>query len=126
GYLYYGNTITWKQLSDYTQKFASFLQSKGIGKGDRIALYMQNCPQYLIGHYAIQMLGAIVVPLNPMYKPSELIYFISEAEIKAIISSQELYQHIESIKSETLSLEFIVTTNYIDLLPEQLTLPLPE
>ncbi|WP_068673309.1 AMP-binding protein [Oceanobacillus sp. Castelsardo] len=126
GYLYYGNTITWKQLSDDTRKFASFLQSKGIGKGDRVALYMQNCPQYLIGHYAIQMLGAIVVPLNPMYKSSELIYFISEAEIKAIISAQELYHHIESIKSETPSLQFIVTTNYTDLLPEQLTLPIPE
>lgn len=126
GYLYYGNAITWKQISDYTRKFASFLQSKGIDKGDRVALYMQNCPQYLIGHYAIQMLGAIVVPLNPMYKSSELIYFISEAEIKAVISSQELYQHIESIKNETPSLEIIVTTSYTDLLPEQLTLPIPD
>src|SRR5690625_962947 len=72
-YIFYGNHITWKQLYDHTSRLAHFLKNQGITKGDRIALFMQNCPQYLIGHYAIQMLGAVVVPLNPMYKESEQI-----------------------------------------------------
>lgn len=125
GYIYYGNNISWKQLVDNTRRLANFLKSQGISKGDRVALYMQNCPQYLIGHYAIQMLGAVVVPLNPMYKAAELNYFITEAEIKAVIAGQELYQNIENIKDQTPSLQIIVTTNYADFLPDNITLPIP-
>ena len=65
-YIFYGNQITWGQLSEDTRQFAQFLQRQGVTKGDRIGLFMQNCPQYLISHSAVQMLGAIVVPLNPM------------------------------------------------------------
>src|SRR5699024_2382329 len=87
---------------------------------------MQNCPQYLIGHYAIQMLGAIVIPLNPMYKEAELEYLINEAKIQVMIVGQEMYKEIENIKGNLASLQFIVTTNYTDFLSNQLTLPLPE
>ncbi|GGN52332.1 MULTISPECIES: AMP-binding protein [Oceanobacillus] len=125
-YTYYGNNITWQQLSDNSRRFAQFLKGEGVSKGDRIALYMQNCPQYLICHYAIQMLGAIVVPLSPMYKEAELLYFINEAEIKAIISAQELYEQVEAVKQQTTSLQFIITTHYTDFLPEAKTLPLPD
>lgn len=125
-YIFYGNHITWKQLSDNTSRVAQFLKQQGITKGDRIALFMQNCPQYLIGHYAIQMLGAIVVPLNPMYKESELEYLINVAEVKAVIAGQELYKQIESAKTKTASINFIITTYYADFIIEDLTLPLPD
>ncbi|MGY0694472.1 AMP-binding protein [Virgibacillus sp. FSP13] len=125
-YIYYGNTITWEQLNDKTQRFAQFLKHQGVTKGSRVALFMQNCPQYLIGHYAIQMLGAMVVPLNPMYKESELEYFINEAEIQAVITGQELYIQVENIKNKIPSLQFMVTTNYADFLSEKQTLPLPD
>lgn len=124
-YIFYGNEITWKQLCNSSLKFASFLETKGITKGDRVAIYMQNCPQYLIGHYAIQMIGAIVVPLNPMYKAAELQYSIEEVKIKAIIASQELFGELENIVGKTETLEFVITTNYRDFLSEQVTLPIP-
>jgi len=123
-YIYYGNHITWEQLYDHTSRLAHFLKNQGIRKGDRVALFMQNCPQYLIGHYAIQMLGAVVVPLNPMYKESELKYFINEAEVKGIIAGQELYKQLKNMKFS--SLQFIITTHYTDFLIKDLTLPLPE
>jgi len=126
GYVFYGNKITWNQLKDKTQRFARFLKNQGIEKGDRIALFMQNCPQYLIGHYAIQMLGAIVDPLHPMYNESELEYLINEAEIQAIVAGQELYKQVENIKDKLVSLQFVVTTHYPDFLSNHLTLPLPE
>src|SRR5690625_1688916 len=125
-YIFYGNQITWKQLYDHTSRLAHFLKNQGIMKGDRIALFMQNCPQYLIGHYAIQMLGAIVVPLNPMYKESELEYFINEVEIKAVIAGQELYKQLENVTYHSSSLQFIITTHYTDFLIKDVTLPLPE
>ncbi|SES63937.1 long-chain acyl-CoA synthetase [Salinibacillus kushneri] len=126
GYIFYGNTIAWKKLEDYMRSFAGFLKIQGIKKGDCVGLYMQNCPQYLIAHYAVQMIGAIVVPLNPMYKESELDYFINEGEIKAIVLGDELYTQVDNIKDNMSSLQFLVTTNYADFLPESLTLPIPD
>lgn len=125
-YIFYGNNITWSKLNEDVDKLAHFLKSKGVIKGERIALYMQNCPQYLVGHYAIQKLGATVVPLNPMYKEAELDYLINEASVKAVIAGQELYPRIESLRDKSTSLEFIITANYADYLPEEPTIPLPD
>lgn len=125
-YIYYGNTLTWGELNDKTKRFAQYLKSIGIKKGSRVALFMQNCPQYIIGHYAIQMLGAIVIPLNPMYKESELEYFINEGEIEGILVGQELYSQLKDIKSKLPTLKFIITTNYADFLSEEPNLPLPD
>lgn len=83
---------------------------------------MQNSPQYLIGHYAIQMIGGVVIPLNPMYKRTELDYMINEAEIEVIICGQELYGQINP---ELSTLQFIVTTNYADLLSQDPVLSIP-
>lgn len=125
-YVFYGNELTWKELSDQTKRFAQFLKNQGVMKGSRVALFMQNCPQYVIGHYAIQMLGAVVIPLNPMYKESELEYFVNEAEIEVIITGQELYEQLIDIREKLSSLSLVITTNYADFLSENSTLPLPE
>lgn len=125
-YIYYGNTLTWGELNDKTKRFAQYLKSIGIKKGSRVALFMQNCPQYVIGHYAIQMLGAIVIPLNPMYKESELEYFINEGEIEGILVGQELYSQLKDIKNKLPTLKFIITTNYAEFLSEEPNLPLPD
>lgn len=121
-YNFYGKEISWQDLNEMTLKFAQFLKNQGMKKGSHIALYMQNSPQYLIGHYAIQMIGGVVVPLNPMYKSAELEYMVKEAEIEAIISGQELYEQIDTDWS---TLRLVVTTNYADLLPTDCTLPIP-
>lgn len=125
-FIYYGKKITWEELSENTKRFANFLKDRGIKKGSRVALFMQNCPQYLIGHFASQMLGATIVPLNPMYKEIELEDLINEAGIQVIIAGQELYHRLDKIKNKLSSLEFIVTTHYADFLPKELTLPIPD
>ena len=125
-YSFYGKELLWKDVDESVDKFAQFLADQGVKKGDCIALFMQNCPQYIIAHYGIQRLGGIVVPLNPMYKESELEYLINEVKIKAIVAGQELYPRIEVIRSKTKSIEFVITTNYSDYLPDEPTLLLPQ
>lgn len=125
-YCFYGRNLTWKDLDESVDKFAQFLIEKEVKKGDRIALFMQNCPQYIIAHYGIQRLGGIVVPLNPMYKESELEYLINEAKIKAVVVGQELNSLIDTVRPKTPSIEFVVTTNYAEYLPDEPALPLPE
>lgn len=125
-YNFYGNEISWQQLNDSIDRLAQFLKTQGITKGDCVGLYLQNSPQYIIGHYAIQRIGAIVVPINAMLKDAELAYIVSESGLKSIIVGQELYHYVEKIKTDAPTLQSILTTSYTDYLPEQPTLPFPE
>src|SRR5690625_984563 len=104
-YNYYGTRLTWSKLHDYSSRMAQLLRDNGIKKGDRVALYMQNCPQYIIGYFGIQKLGAIVVPLNPMYKEAELDYFINEVEIKGVILTDDLFPRLASISEKVKTVE---------------------
>lgn len=125
-YNFYGNILTWREVNNFINRLAQFLKERNVKKGDRIALYLQNCPQYIIGYYAIQRIGGVVVPLNPMFKEVELAYSFQEGEIKGVIASQDLYFRIENIKHETDKLEFSIVTNYRDFLPKKPALSFPD
>ncbi|MFE8702759.1 AMP-binding protein [Cytobacillus sp. FJAT-54145] len=123
-YIFYGNEICWHSLLEEVNGFASYLKQKGVIKGTCVGLYLQNCPQYIIAHYAIQQLGGIVVPLNPMYKADELTYFFEETPIYGIVTSDDGYAELQ--KANTDSLAFTVTTNYKDYIPDKPALPICE
>ncbi|MDR6123315.1 long-chain acyl-CoA synthetase [Bacillus sp. SLBN-46] len=125
-YIFYGTRISWSALSNQVQRFAHYLHRMGVKKGSCVALYMQNCPQYIIAHFAIQKLGGMVVPLNPMFKENELAYFLEEAPIEGIISGSEGYPLVKKAIEKTHPLQFVVTTNYHDFLPEQPEWKFPE
>jgi len=122
-YIFYGNRLTWKRLLEEINQFSCYLKNKGVRKGSFIALYLQNCPQYIIAHYSIQQLGGIVVPLNPMYKESELAYFLKEVPIKGVICSEDGLQRIRKAEKQTTALSFIVSTSYSDYLPPEKPAP---
>jgi long-chain acyl-CoA synthetase len=69
---------------------AAALAARGMGRGDRLALYLQNVPQFLVGLLAAWKLGAIAVPVNPMLKERELHYVLADCGARAIISLQDL------------------------------------
>ena len=69
---FYGYEITYARLDQLTSRFAAFLTQEGARKGDRIALYMQNCPQYVICQLGAHKAGLIVVPCGPMFRAWEL------------------------------------------------------
>jgi long-chain acyl-CoA synthetase len=120
--IFYGRRITYRELDELTDRFASFLYFQGIRKGDKVALYLPNCPQYIICHFGIQKLGAIVGPCNPMLKEWELEYEVNDLGAKAIVALDQLYSTVDAIRSKT-PIELVFTTSYIDFLPE---MPQPE
>ncbi|MBI5604694.1 MAG: AMP-binding protein [Deltaproteobacteria bacterium] len=124
-YIFYGREITWKELADYTRRFANYLTGMGITKGDRVALFMQNSPQYIIAHYGTQMIGAVVTPCSAMFKEWELEYEIQDAGAGVLVTTDDLYPVVEKIRDK-LDLEAVVVTNYGDMLPPEPTLPLPD
>lgn len=116
--IYYGKRISYQELDELSDRFAVFLQKQGIKKGDKVALYMQNCPQYIICSLGIQKIGAIEGPCSPMFKEWELEYEIKDLGARAIVTLDHLYGVVRNIKDQT-DLEHIIVTNYTDFLPEK-------
>ncbi|MGN7477160.1 class I adenylate-forming enzyme family protein [Solibacillus silvestris] len=113
---FYGQEISYSKLNDEINKFANYLQSIHIQKGDTIALYLQNSPQYIIAFYGAQRIGATVGPCNPMFKEWELHYQLNDLQAKVIVTSPDLYPIFLKIDSET-TIEHKILINYADYLP---------
>lgn len=111
-----GKDITFREVYTMAKKFAAYLQSLGIQKGDRVAVMLPNCPQGVIGYYGALMAGAIVVQTNPLYTERELEYQLKDSEAKAILCLDLLYPKVTSVKNSTF-LEHIILTSISDFLP---------
>jgi fatty-acyl-CoA synthase len=88
--LFLGQRISYAQLLQKAERLASTLQGLGVQKGDRVALGMQNCPQWVIAHFAILRADAVVVPVNPMNRAEELKHYITDPDVKVAITSGDL------------------------------------
>src|SRR3569833_4574283 len=79
-------TLTYAQFAARTAELASILQARGIGRGDRVALYLPSTPLLAIGFWACQRLGAIAAPISAMFRHAELRKIIAHAGIRAIVA----------------------------------------
>jgi fatty-acyl-CoA synthase len=94
--IYYGSTLTYATLEHEATALAGYLQQRcGVERGDRVLLYAQNCPQFIIAYYAILRADGVVVPVNPMNKSAELAHYIVDSDARVAIAGQELYREIE-------------------------------
>lgn len=123
--IYYGAEMSFGQLNDYSDRFAAYLAGRGLEKGDRVAVFMPNCPQFLIAFYGILKLGCIHVPVNPLFKEAEFVYEIQDADAKAIVALDLLYSLVAETREQT-NLEVILSTRLTDWIPEKPTFPVPD
>lgn len=124
-YIWYGATISYGELNRQSDAFAAHLSGLGIRQGDRVALFMQNCPQYVIAHFGIQKIGAIVAPCGPLSKAHELEYQLSDLGAKIIVTAENLYPVVAAIQDRT-AVRHVFLVHYADLLPEVPTINAPE
>ncbi|SFH19087.1 long-chain acyl-CoA synthetase [Desulfotomaculum arcticum] len=102
--------ITFSQLDLITNRFARFLQDKGVRKGDRVAILAPNCHQNVIGFFGALKIGAIVVQNNPMYVERELEHQLNDSGSETIVCLSDLYPKIKNIRANT-RLRNMVTFN---------------
>lgn len=115
---FYGASKSYKQLLEEVNAVAGYLEQElGVQPGDKVLLYMQNSPQYVISYYAILRVRGIVVPVNPMCTTEELSFYVQDCHIKNALIGQELYSKIAPLKATT-SLEHIIVTAYGDTIEE--------
>jgi long-chain acyl-CoA synthetase len=121
---YFDSTCTLSEVDADSDGLAAALADRGIGRDDRVALYMQNVPQFMVAVLAVWKLGAIAVPVNPMLKERELAYVIGDSEAKALICLQELWSSVASKVVENSSITVSVTTSPLDYLEQATPQPL--
>jgi len=93
-------TLTFRDLGELTRRLANSFNELGIGKGDRVGVMLPNSPDYVIVTYANWRIGAIQVPVNPLYKEYELEFTINDAEISTLIIHQTVYPVFSKIKDK--------------------------
>src|SRR5699024_718167 len=91
---------TYKEMGEISRKLASSLQKKGVTKGTRVALMMNNCPELIFSYYAVLYLGGIVVQNNPMYRERELIYQLRDSGSELLIIENELLDKLVDVEDE--------------------------
>ena len=111
--------LSYKELDDLANQLANALAGLGVKKGDRVALYLPNCPQYVIAYYATLKLGAIVAPNNPMYMPRELEFQLNDSGAETIISLSRVYPNVHQVRANT-PLKNIIVTNIKEYYPPRL------
>ncbi|KGX89053.1 AMP-binding protein [Pontibacillus litoralis] len=111
-----GKEMRFDELYGEATLLASYIQSLGINKGDRVAIMLPNTPQAVIGYYAVLMTGGIVVQTNPLYKERELEYQMKDSGAKVILCLDLLYPRVMNVKENT-ELEHVIVTGIKDYLP---------
>ncbi len=80
--------ITYRELDEMVDRLAYALFKMGVKKGDKVGLWMQNIPEWVVGWFAIPRIGAVVVPMDTWYKPSEAEYILGHSESVAVITAE--------------------------------------
>jgi long-chain acyl-CoA synthetase len=121
-----GTKLTYKQLKEEVDRFATALAALGVGKGDRVAIVLPNCPQNVITFFAALRLGAVVVEHNPLYTEAELRHQLADCGAKVVVCLDRVYDTVAKVKKDT-SLQQIIVTSVADYLPagKRLQLRLP-
>src|SRR5438552_3192993 len=106
--IYFGRRLSYDQLLDHVNRCAAGLQALGVRKGERVALMMPNCPQFVVAYFGALKAGAIVTATSSMYTRREAAHQWHDAGVKALIVEQQLYPAIKAACSEAPSLRNIV------------------
>ena len=89
-YLFLGQPLSFATLQAQAEALAGWLQARGVAKGDRVAVFMQNCPQFVVAVHAVLRADAAVVPVNPMNKADEFVHYISDPGTKIVLTTADL------------------------------------
>jgi long-chain acyl-CoA synthetase len=114
--IFFGHRRTYRALHRDVVRFSAGLRGLGVRPGDRVAIMLPNCPQFLIAFYATLRIGAVVVPCNPLYTPREIAYQLADAGAETIVVLSRLYPVIRAARADT-RLRNVIVTNIKEEMP---------
>jgi long-chain acyl-CoA synthetase len=114
--IYLGKTWSYAGLKELIDRFANALFSLGVKYGDRVMLYIPNCPQFIAGFLGAMKAGATPVPVSPIYTPYEIEYLLNDSQAKYILCQDTNSGYVKEVFPKT-RLRGMIVTNFADLLP---------
>jgi fatty-acyl-CoA synthase len=117
---FFGQGLSYFELHRQAEALAGWLQAQGVKAGDRVLLFMQNCPQYVIAFYAIQCADAVVVPVNPMNRAEEFGHYIVDPQARVAITTADLAPIVAEANArvpQAQRLQQVLVTRYTDAMP---------
>jgi long-chain acyl-CoA synthetase len=115
------SVITYQQMDELSDRLAGSFAKLGINKGDRFGLLMNNLPQFILAYFAALKVGAVVVAINPLYKPQEIVSQINNAGVQVLLVMESLFPQVKAVQPKT-TLRSLIITRPDDLLPPTLEL----
>ncbi len=119
-YLFLGRALSFGELHAQAEALAGWLQAQGVKKGDRVLLYLQNCPQWAVAFHAVQRADAVVVPVNPMNRVDEFGHYITDPEARVAITSVDLAATVHEANQRLPAaqrLGTLLVTRFTDAMP---------
>jgi fatty-acyl-CoA synthase len=124
--VFFDQVLTWRQVFDQAERLAAHLREQGVQDGDRVILLMQNCPQWVVAHFAILRANAVVVPVNPMNRSDELQHYITDPDARVAIAAADLAGELVKANAEVpeaARLRHLVVSHYSDAFGAQAEVP---
>lgn len=115
---FYGREMVWKELDDWANSLANAISDMGYRKGDRVAVFMQSCPQCYVIYLAALRLGLIITPIDPMHKELEVEYVLNDSGANLVIVLDQLYPIIRNVRDKC-RINDIIVTSYHDCMPDE-------
>jgi len=116
GVVFLGTRYSYSQIGKWVKRFAAALYELGVREGDKVIMYLPNCPQWVIAWFGIQKIGGISVPINPIYTSYDLQYIANDSGAETVICTDANLGYVKRVISET-KLKRVIVTNVVDLLP---------
>ena len=115
--VFFNSVLTYREVMQQAERLAATLARMGVKKGDRVVLNMQNCPQWVVAHFAILRANAVVVPVNPMNRAEELKHYILDPDAKVAITTADLAPELAKANAQLAPAErltHVIVTHYRD------------
>ena len=119
--LFKGTTVSYGELDRESTAFAAALWNLGVRKGDRVAVLLPNCPQFLVAEFGIWKIGAVVVAVNPTYSEREIEQVLDTTRAETVVALTPFYKRLKAVQGRT-SVKRIVATSIKEYLPATLRL----
>jgi long-chain acyl-CoA synthetase len=114
--VFLGKKFSYAELREMIYRFATALSDLGVKDNDKVAIYLPNCPQWLAAYLGAQKIGAVPVPISPIYTPHEIKYMLKDSGAQTIICQDTNYGYVKEVFPDT-PLKRAIVTNLIELLP---------
>ena len=96
--IYLGEKFSYKRLKEFSERISSAFLALGVNKGDRVILYIPNCPQWVVAWLGLQKIGAVPVPVTPIYTVHDLEYIATDSQAKAILCADTNFGYVKTIR----------------------------